>query len=291
MKTIESIVDMKKEQSAMHKNGFKIGFVPTMGALHSGHVSLIKASKAMCDKTVVSIFVNPLQFGPKEDLEAYPRQLEQDQAILEQEGVELLFYPSSEELYPQHFYTHMAMPDLSQTLCGSSRPGHFEGVMTVLTKLFHIVRPNKVFMGQKDIQQARIVEQMIADLNMDVHLELCATVRDSDGLALSSRNQYLTLEERKVAPYLYDSLKMAKELIESGQKETLIITNKIRQIISKSNNFKIDYVQIVDYNNLQPMSLIEGRVIVAVAAFLGTTRLIDNIVIEGNSNVSGDAKI
>lgn len=278
MKVIEKIEDMKKISKEILESKKAIGFVPTMGFLHEGHLSLVKAAKSENDITVVSIFVNPTQFGPNEDYNNYPRDLERDLSMLKDMEVDYVFVPSVEEMYPDSFSTYVEEIKLSRFLCGASRPGHFRGVCTVVTKLFNIVKPTRAYFGQKDAQQFRVLRRMVRDLNMDVELVEMPIVREPDGLALSSRNTYLNDEERKEAVRLYKSLLRAKELIESGEKDVEIIKNEMKKILTHPL-LRIDYIEIVDEENLEPVEKIDRRVIIAIAVFVGRARLIDNMII------------
>ncbi|MDK2838732.1 MAG: pantoate--beta-alanine ligase [Thermosipho sp. (in: thermotogales)] len=278
MKVIEKIEDMKKISKEILESKKTIGFVPTMGFLHEGHLSLVKAAKSENDITIVSIFVNPTQFGPNEDYNNYPRDLERDLSMLKDMEVDYVFVPSVEEMYPDSFSTYVEEIKLSRFLCGASRPGHFRGVCTVVTKLFNIVKPTRAYFGQKDAQQFRVLRRMVRDLNMDVELVEMPIVREPDGLALSSRNTYLNDEERKEAVRLYKSLLRAKELIESGEKDVEIIKNEMKKILTHPL-LRIDYIEIVDEENLEPVEKIDRRVIIAIAVFVGRARLIDNMII------------
>ncbi|MBZ4650514.1 pantoate--beta-alanine ligase [Thermosipho sp. (in: thermotogales)] len=278
MKVIEKIEEMKKISKEILESKKAIGFVPTMGFLHEGHLSLVKAAKSENDITVVSIFVNPTQFGPNEDYNNYPRDLERDLSMLKDMEVDYVFVPSVEEMYPDSFSTYVEEIKLSRFLCGASRPGHFRGVCTVVTKLFNIVKPTRAYFGQKDAQQFRVLRRMVRDLNMDVELVEMPIVREPDGLALSSRNTYLNDEERKEAVRLYKSLLRAKELIESGEKDVEIIKNEMKKILTHPL-LRIDYIEIVDEENLEPVEKIDRRVIIAIAVFVGRARLIDNMII------------
>ena len=251
-----------------------------MGYLHEGHLSLVRESRKKADSTIVSIFVNPLQFGPKEDFKQYPRDIESDEALLDKEGVDYLFYPEVKEMYPEGYKTYVEVNGLQDKLCGQSRPRHFRGVCTVVLKLFHIVEPDLSFFGQKDIQQAVILQRMVRDLNLDVKIEVLPTIREKDGLALSSRNKYLNPEERKAALVLFKSLKEAEKLVERGERKSEWIIEKMRNIIDKEPLAKIDYVEIVDRNELNPLKEISEGALIVLAVFIGKTRLIDNLLIK-----------
>ena len=257
--------------------GLTIGFVPTMGFLHEGHISLITRAKEVCDKIVVSIFVNPTQFAPSEDLSTYPRDLENDLKMLQDADVDLVFVPNDLEMYPTNF-TYVNINSLSESLCGKSRPNHFKGVCTIVTKLFNIVTPTHAFFGQKDAQQGAIITQMVKDLNMDIVIELCPTIRDSNGLAKSSRNSYLNSEELKAALVLSRSISLAKTAIAQGDKNTAAIRNMLISEIKKEPLAQVDYVEIVHSKTLQHIEEIQDEYLIALAVFIGKTRLIDNYI-------------
>jgi pantoate--beta-alanine ligase len=278
-KTTESVRNLIK---AARGKGKKIGFVPTMGALHIGHISLIEKAKQQTDFVVVSIFVNPTQFGPSEDFEKYPRPFEADLEICKKAGVDIVFAPSSQELYKRDNLTWVNVEKLTEKLCGQSRPGHFRGVTTVCAKLFNIVAPDIAFFGQKDAQQAIVIKRMVADLNMPVEIIVCPTVRQADGLAVSSRNQYLTEREKKDATYIYKSLEECRKLIDSGTTDSKAITVQMRKILNQAPSIKIEYISIVDAETLQTIDSIAGRVLIAIAVKIGSTRLIDNILVDVN---------
>ncbi|NPU89408.1 MAG: pantoate--beta-alanine ligase [Fervidobacterium sp.] len=280
MRLVHTIAEMKKIVNDILKSGKSIGFVPTMGYLHKGHLSLVEAARKENDVVVVSIFVNPTQFGPNEDYSRYPRDLERDLRLLEPIGVDYVFNPSVEEMYPAMYSTYVEEVELSKYLCGASRPGHFRGVCTVVTKLFNIVKPTKAYFGQKDAQQFRVLKRMVRDLNMDVEMIEMPIVREEDGLAMSSRNVYLNPEERKEATRLYKSLLKAKELIESGERDVQKIKSEMLKIPDHPL-LKVDYVEVVDEETLRPVEKIERKVIVALAVFVGKARLIDNMIFEG----------
>jgi pantoate--beta-alanine ligase len=261
-----------------------IGLVPTMGFLHEGHLSLVRECLKNADVTVVSIFVNPLQFGPKEDFKHYPRDIEKDTRLLEREGVDYLFAPDAREMYPEGYRTTVEVGGLQDKLCGRSRPGHFKGVTTVVLKLFQIVLPDLAFFGQKDAQQAIILQKMVEDLNLDVKIGVLPIVREPDGLALSSRNTYLSEKERRAAVVLIRSLKEAETIFENGERKAPVILSRIKQIIIKEPLAKIDYVEIVDLAELDPVNLIDRDVLVAVAVYIGKTRLIDNFILKTRVN-------
>ncbi|HEC69170.1 MAG TPA: pantoate--beta-alanine ligase [Candidatus Omnitrophica bacterium] len=254
----------------------KIGFVPTMGALHEGHLSLVRRAKKEADFVVVSIFVNPLQFGPQEDYKLYPRNFKKDEALLKKEGVNLIFYPTPKTMYLKGFSTYVEEVYLSRVLCGVSRPGHFKGVTTVVAKLFNIVEPDIAYFGQKDYQQAQIIKRMVRDLNFPIKIRVLPIVRDKDGLALSSRNSYLSSEERKSALVLFQSIRLAKDLVRRGIVESSLIIKEVKKLINSKKYTKIDYVEIVDPLTLRPLKRIEKRGLLALAVYVGRARLIDN---------------
>lgn len=275
IKEIKRIREILKE---IKKDDKKIGFVPTMGALHRGHESLIKSSIKENDFTVVSIFVNPIQFGPNEDFLKYPRLFEDDKSICEDLGVDILFNPEVEEIFGDNFLTFVDIERLKNNLCGISRPDHFRGVCTIVTKLFNIVKPDRAYFGKKDIQQLIIIKKMIEDLNFDIEIIECPIIREDDGLAMSSRNIYLNSTERKDATVLNIAIKDAISLIEKGEKNSDAIISFIQEKIKKLKSARIDYVKIVD-NNMKDQSIIKNGDILALAVFIGRTRLIDNHII------------
>ncbi len=281
MKRIQTIAEMKTACRQLMRAGKTLGFVPTMGALHEGHLSLVRASKSRCDATAVSIFVNPLQFGPTEDLSKYPRTLERDAELLEGLGVDLLFLPTVDEMYPAGARTHVLVEGLSDKLDGASRPGHFRGVTTVVTKLFEIVRPDCAFFGQKDAAQVAVLRKMVKDLDMDVEMVVCPIVREKDGLAMSSRNIYLTPEQRQQALVLQRALMRVQMAAEQGERDAAKLGAIARQVIAEERGARLDYVAIVDPETLDPVGDVSRGTLVAVAAYFGTTRLIDNVVIAG----------
>jgi pantoate--beta-alanine ligase len=257
----------------------RMGFVPTMGALHEGHLALVRAAKAQSDIVAASIFVNPLQFGPKEDLGKYPRTFERDCEMLEKEGVDLLFAPAVEEMYPEKAITYVNVEGLSDKLDGKSRPGHFRGVSTVVSKLFHIVQPDLAFFGQKDAAQVAIIRRMVRDLNIPVEIVVCPTTREPDGLAMSSRNAYLDAIQRKSALVLYRSVLYVQNLFQQGERNAATLINAGMKIFSEEPSVRLDYFEIVNPETLEPVEEIARGTLVAVAAYVGTTRLIDNILL------------
>ncbi|MEW6170355.1 MAG: pantoate--beta-alanine ligase [Candidatus Omnitrophota bacterium] len=276
IRSIKKIRDFVKQQKKRNRT---IGFVPTMGYLHEGHLSLVKQAKKDNDISILSIFVNPAQFGPKEDFKKYPRNLKHDIALAKKANVDVIFYPKVSEIYPKNYKTHICVEKLTKYLCGRSRPGHFQGVATIVTKLFNIIMPDVSYFGQKDAQQAIIIKKMVQDLNMQTKIRIMPIVRAKDGLVLSSRNIYLDKKQRKEAPILYKSLREAKSLIKNGQKSASRIISMIHKIITRNSSGVIDYVSIVDLENLEPVKIIKNRVLIALAVWFGKTRLIDNIII------------
>jgi len=279
MDVLETIEQMRSACQAAKRGGKRLGFVPTMGALHEGHLSLVRAAKARCDVVAASIFVNPTQFGPHEDFSKYPRSFERDRGLLENEGVELLFAPSVEEMYPGGAVTFVAVEGLSERLCGKSRPGHFRGVTTVVSKLFHIMQPDLAFFGQKDAAQVAIIRRMVRDLNLGVEIVACPIVRETDGLAMSSRNAYLSPQERKTALALSRSLAQVKRLFEQGERCTAKLGAAGKQVFAEEPSVRLDYLEIVNPETLEPVEHISDPALVGVAAFVGSTRLIDNVVL------------
>lgn len=280
MKLVRSIGEMRALCRSARSHGARLGLVPTMGALHEGHLTLVRAARQKSDLVAASIFVNPTQFGPNEDFAKYPRAMESDCALLECEGVELVFAPSVEEMYPQQTVTWVVVDGLSDRLCGKSRPGHFRGVTTVVAKLFHIVEPDLAFFGQKDAAQVAIIQRMVRDLNMPVTIEVCPIVREPDGLAISSRNAYLSLQERTSALVLHQSLMRVQKLFEAGDRNSGELISAAKQEFAAEPAVRLDYIEVVDPETLEPVAAITKRTLVAVAAFVGKTRLIDNILLE-----------
>ncbi len=266
--------------SHARRAGQRIGLVPTMGALHEGHASLMRIARADCDFVVTSIFVNPTQFGPNEDFGRYPRTFEKDVELCAAEGVRVVFHPEPAEVYPPGFRTFVEVAALQDVLCGASRPGHFRGVATVVLKLFNIVQPDTAYFGQKDAQQARILQQMVTDLNVPVQLVVCPIVREPDGLALSSRNRYLDADQRRQAPALFQALEAAGELIAAGERRGEQVLRLLRDRLAKVPGARVDYAAVVDADTLQPVAHLRGRVLLALAVFFGATRLIDNVLLD-----------
>ncbi len=276
-KTIESVRSLVKAARSGDK---KIGFVPTMGALHIGHISLIEAAVKECDFVVVSIFVNPTQFGPGEDFEKYPRPLEADLEMCRKAGINVVFTPTPEQMYSAENLTWVNVEKLTESLCGQFRPSHFRGVTTVCAKLFNIVAPDIAYFGQKDAQQAFVIKRMVADLNMPLEIVICPTVREPNGLAVSSRNKYLTEQQKKDAANLYKSLQKCRQMIDAGVKESTEIITEIRKILQQVPSIEIEYISIVDAETLQDIDRIAGKVLAAVAVRIGPARLIDNILVD-----------
>ena len=257
----------------------RIGVVPPMGALHEGHLSLVRAARAQCDVVAVSIFVNPTQFGPAEDLSKYPRQFERDCRLLEKEGVEILFAPAVEEMYPQGQVTWVVVDGLSEKLDGRTRPGHFRGVTTVVAKLFNIVTPDAAYFGQKDAAQLAVIRRMVHELNFGVEIVACPIVREADGLAMSSRNAYLNPDERNRALVLHNSLRRVEQEFGEGERDAKVLISSAKEILAREPQVRVDYYEIVDQDTLDPVERISQRALVAVAAYVGTTRLIDNVLL------------
>ena len=280
MKVLNTINEVRNLVKEWKTQGLKIGFVPTMGYLHEGHESLIKRASQENDRVVVSIFVNPMQFGPKEDLSTYPRDLERDSKVCEGAGADIIFHPKSEEMYFEDFSTFVDMNGLTSGLCGKSRPTHFRGVCTVVTKLFNIVSPDRAYFGEKDAQQLAIIKRMVRDLNIDVEVIGCPIVREKDGLAKSSRNTYLSIEERSAATILSKALNIAREKIKDGERTSSNIISTIKEIIESEKLARIDYIEVVDSFSMEGVDTIEKSVLVAIAVFIGKTRLIDNFTYE-----------
>lgn len=269
--------EARKSLARLRRGEKRVGLVPTMGALHEGHLSLVRAARRQCEVVAVSLFVNPTQFGPQEDFSKYPRTFDKDCEMLQKEGVDLLFAPSVEDMYPKGMVTHVMVDGLSERLCGRSRPGHFRGVTTVVSKLFHIVEPEAAFFGQKDAAQVAIIGRMVGDLDLPVEIVVCPIVREPDGLAMSSRNAYLDREQRKSALVLYRSLMRVQQLFNHGERSAAGLIAAGKEVFAQEPSVRLDYFEIVDPENLEPLSQVSQRSLVAVAAFVGTTRLIDNI--------------
>ncbi|MCH5336767.1 MAG: pantoate--beta-alanine ligase [Campylobacter sp.] len=280
MQVITDIKEMIKQINEYKKQNLSIGFVPTMGYLHEGHLSLVRAAREN-DRVILSIFVNPMQFGPKEDLASYPRDLKRDSKLCEENGVDIIFAPSAEQMYPQGFSTYVDMSSLTDKLCGASREGHFRGVCTILMKLFNIVRPNRAYFGQKDAQQCAVVKHMIEDLNLNLDLKICPIIREDDKLAKSSRNVYLSEKERKAALVLSRAIFLGENLIKNGERKSKIIIEAMKEELAKEELARIDYVSLVCPKTMEELELIKDEVLGAVAVYIGKTRLIDNFLIQG----------
>ena len=276
----ETVAAVREAVAQARRQGRTVGLVPTMGALHEGHASLIRAARGETGFVVVSIFVNPTQFGPNEDFHRYPRPLEHDLELCGREGVDLVFHPGVEEMYPPDFRTFAEVTGLQNVLCGASRPGHFRGVVTVVLKLFTIVGPDVAYFGQKDAQQARIIHQMVRDLDVPVEVRVCPIVRAADGLALSSRNEYLTPEQRRHATVLHRALREAQARIEGGERDAAAVRRALAERLAVAPGAVVDYAAVVDYDTLQPVERLRGQVLIAVAAKFSGTRLIDNVLVE-----------
>ena len=279
MKVIKKSKELQTLIEREKKKGKIIGLVPTMGYLHSGHISLIKRAKKDCGIVVVSIYVNPTQFGPGEDYQRYPRDLERDKKLAKEAGTDILFVPSDEEIYPDSFHTYIQVEELSGRLCGVSRPIHFRGVATIVAKLFNIVKPTKAYFGWKDAQQLIILKKMVKDLNMDVEVVGLPTVREKDGLAISSRNKYLSKQERKIAPILYQALVKAKKMVNSGENNSARVLQQAKDLIKKKKGVKIDYLKAVNLTDLKDAKKLKKNTLIVIAAWIGKTRLIDNVII------------
>lgn len=281
MQIIKTISEMNGVIRTVIQSGKTIGYVPTMGYLHDGHLSLIKAARKNNDFVVVSIFVNPTQFGPNEDLESYPRDLDRDAKLCEAEGADLIFHPQPSDMYPHGYTTYVeTFGDITKKLCGASREGHFRGVTTVLTKLFNIVKPHNAYFGQKDAQQVAVVEKMVRELNYDINIVPCPIVREADGLAMSSRNIYLEGDERQQALVLSQSIALAQEMIENGERSSAVIKEAMRAKINTADSAEIDYIEIVEASELESVERLSGDTLIAIAVKVGKPRLIDNIRLE-----------
>lgn len=280
MKVTGSIEEVRAQVKEWKRQGLSVGLVPTMGYLHEGHKSLIDRAVAENDRVVVSDFVNPIQFGVNEDLSTYPRDMEADKKLCEAAGADLIFHPEPEEMYAADFSTYVEMQKVSEGLCGKSRPTHFRGVCTVVCKLFHIVVPDRAYFGQKDAQQLAVIRRMVRDLDMDIQIVGCPIVREADGLAKSSRNTYLNEEERQAALVLSKAVFHGEALMKQGERQAEVILGEMRKILEAEPLARIDYVEMVDADRIHPLKTAEGRVLVAIAVWIGTTRLIDNFIIE-----------
>lgn len=279
MQLIHTISELRAIINEWRHQGLSVGLVPTMGYLHEGHQSLIAKSVSQNDRTVVSVFVNPIQFGPSEDLEAYPRDINRDMQKVEAAGGDLIFNPEPSEMYPDHFTSFIDTTETTELLCGAVRPGHFRGVCTVVGKLFNIVHPDRAYFGQKDAQQLATIRRFVRDLNFDVEIVPCPIVREDDGLAKSSRNTYLNPAERQAALILSRSLKQGREAIEAGERSADAVKAIIRQTLETEPLARIDYIEVVDFDNIQRVDRLSGQTLIAIAVYIGKTRLIDNIII------------
>lgn len=280
MKVVNTINEVRETVKAWRKQGLTVGLVPTMGYLHEGHASLIARASKENDRVVVSDFVNPIQFAPNEDLASYPRDIDRDAKVCEENGADIIFHPTPEEMYHKNFSTFVDITGPSEELCGKSRPIHFRGVCTVVSKLFLIVAPDRAYFGQKDAQQLAVIKRMVRDLNFDIEIVGCPIIREADGLAKSSRNTYLSPEERKAAVILHKALEKGKELVLNGEKSAKAVIDTVTQVINSEPLAKIDYVQVVDFPNIEVVEDINGDILTAVAVYIGKTRLIDNFIIE-----------
>jgi pantoate--beta-alanine ligase len=278
MDLVRSISEVRKKLKSVRSERRKIGFVPTMGYFHKGHLSLMKKARMECDFVVVSLFINPMQFGPREDYHRYPRDLERDKSLARKCGVDLLFTPSVEEMYPEKQLTWVEVNEITDVLCGKFRPGHFKGVATVVAKLFNIIQPDVAYFGEKDYQQLQVIKKMVKDLNFSVEIVGLPTVREEDGLAMSSRNTYLSERERKSALLLSKSLRKAQELYEAGERDARAIKKSMLEVLDVPE-VKLQYLEIMEAESLKPLKKIEGNALVALAAYVGETRLIDNLVL------------
>lgn len=281
MKIVRNVKEMSSLVRAIKKGGRSIGFVPTMGYLHEGHLSLVNAARRDADVVVMSVFVNPAQFGPEEDFGRYPRDFKRDRRMSREAGVDILFCPSAGQMYPPGYATYVNVERITYGLCGVSRPGHFRGVATVVAKLFGIVKPDIAYFGQKDAQQAAVIRRMVRDLNIDVEIRTMPIVREKDGLAMSSRNRYLSGHERTRALAIYRALKKAGAMVAAGEKDARRIVREMKRVISPDRSFMIEYISIVDPDELTYLRRISGKALIALAARVGKTRLIDNIIVRG----------
>ncbi len=279
MKIIREPQAMQGLAEGLRGQGRRIALVPTMGYLHEAHLSLMREGKKRADTLVVSVFVNPTQFGPQEDLGAYPRDFEQDKSFMQEVGVDLVFCPTDKGMYPDGYQTYLTVEEVTQTLCGRSRPTHFRGVVTVVTKLFHIVKPHVALFGKKDFQQLVVIRRMVKDLNLDIEIVGCPIVREPDGLAMSSRNKYLSPDERKEALALKKALDRARELYRNGERSAQVLVGEAHRILGLQPRIRADYVSLCDAGTLTDMETIKGETVLAIAAFVGNTRLLDNSVL------------
>jgi pantoate--beta-alanine ligase len=280
MRIVNSPDEMREIVKDHRSRGEMVGLVPTMGFFHAGHISLMRAAKDENDRVVVSLFINPTQFGPKEDLEDYPRDLDRDSQMAAEAGVDYIFHPAVEDMYPQPYLTYINLEEITETLCGACRPGHFRGVTTVVAKLFNIIPAHRAYFGLKDAQQVMVIRKMVDDLNFDIEVVTCPTVREDDGLAMSSRNTYLDPHERRAATALYRSLSVAEEMVSGGERNPAAVITRMREILDGEPLVEPEYVEVVDWQLLKPVERIQGEVLIALAARLGGTRLIDNVLLE-----------
>lgn len=278
IKVVSTVCETRAQVKEWKNQGLTVGLVPTMGYLHEGHQSLIKKAVEENDRVVVSVFVNPIQFAPNEDLETYPRDLEADERLCDSTGADLIFHPTPDEMYPDGFSTHIQMDNLTKELCGKTRPTHFGGVCTVVGKLFNIIQPDKAYFGQKDAQQLAIIKRMVRDLNFDIEIVGCPIIREPDGLAKSSRNTYLNADERKAALILSKAIKLGEELVADGERNAQTVIKAMTDKINTEPLARIDYVNVVDALSIEPLDVVKGEVLVAIAVYIGKTRLIDNFI-------------
>lgn len=279
IKVVSTVCETRAQVKEWKNQGLTVGLVPTMGYLHEGHQSLIKKAVEENDRVVVSVFVNPIQFAPNEDLETYPRDLEADKRLCDSTGADLIFHPTPDEMYPDGFSTRIQMDNLTKELCGKTRPTHFGGVCTVVGKLFNIVQPDKAYFGQKDAQQLAIIKRIVRDLNFDIEIVGCPIIREPDGLAKSSRNTYLNADERKAALILSKAIKLGEELVADGERNAQTVIKAMTDKINTEPLARIDYVNVVDALSIEPLDVVKGEVLVAIAVYIGKTRLIDNFII------------
>ena len=279
MEIIHTVRDMQIKADHLRKSGQKIGLVPTMGFLHEGHLSLLDIAVDNSDIAVLSIFVNPIQFGPDEDLDEYPRDFERDENLARDRGCDIIFYPKAEDIYIDPYRTYVSVQEITSVLCGAARPIHFRGVTTVVAKLFNIVKPHAAVFGQKDAQQAFVIQQMVKDLNYDINILIGPIIREPDGLARSTRNRYLSNQERKDALVLNRSLRSAEQMIKNGSRDAAPIKQNIIKIINSVSSSKIDYIELVDTGNLKPVDKLKSEILIALAVWIGKARLIDNVIL------------
>ena len=285
MRVVRQPAAMRRWSDAT-RPGERVGFVPTMGSLHEGHLALVRAARRQCDRVVVSIFVNPTQFGPTEDFAGYPREPADDRRLLRQEGVDVVFMPGETVMYPPDFATSVEVTGLTGVMCGRYRPEHFSGVTTVVAKLFAIVRPDRAYFGSKDAQQLIVIRRMARDLDFGVRIVAVPTVREPDGLAMSSRNRYLTPEERAEAPVLYQALRFCRQQVMDGEQSVVRLRRRMLDFIRRNSRARVQYLEFVDAERLEPVRQVQGRVLVAIAAWFGNARLIDNTLISGQNRVT-----